>query len=218
MKFRVDPVVARLMIVLVAIPATALCIIQLARLKHWVDDRRANDYVRRVQPQLTSDPQFKYVELHAYHADGCVSNSDALASLKSYIEESKPPFPLSFSLVSTNSADWTWHEDHERLMQRAKEGSDLVGKADVILEEFGDGAMFLTPRNTNVVKTPSEFQAALNSVEHRGLALIKIQAVRVSGVTNNIAASVAILKQCGFRDVRVVMERWGMTFPYSGSW
>ena len=78
-----------------------------------------------------------------------------------------------------------------------------------------DGVRFRTPGGTNLARTPAKFREALSSVQHLGLAVITFPAVGYDSVTNEVAEATAILKQCGFSEVRAVVTGWGMTFPYS---
>ena len=207
MKFPVDPFVFRLVLALIAVPATALAILQLPRLQAGVEERRVQAYIHRMQPQLAADPRFRYVEFQGTRVYGCVSNSDVFKSLKEIIEGAKPPRPISLGMVRTNESDW-------RLRDDARKGEELLKKADVILDAGSDRAQFTRPRGTNFVKTPAEFEATLSSVQHRGLAVITFYAYGYDQVTNEVAQSAAILKQCGFREVRPVVLQYGKALPY----
>ena len=212
MKFQID----KLVVVLFAVPAAAFAFIGLTKLKEHADERRVADYVRCVQPHLTNDPRFKYVKLDCWaRVSGCVSNSEALASLKSFLELTKPPVPLSLAVVSTNASDWAGQEEHERLMELNKQGCELVEKADAFLEALSDRVRFYRPENTNLVSTLPEFKATVGALQHRALAVISFPSFGYTDCTNEAAEAAAMLKECGFREVRFVSTGWGMTFPYS---
>ena len=207
MRSKADPVIVRLVLALVAVPATALVLMQLPRLRDWVDERRLINYTRRVQPQLAADPRFKFIQLHGSRVSGFVSNSDVFMSLNELIAASKPPLPISLRMVETNETDW-------RIHARAQEGADLMDKADAVLEANWC-VRFIRPASTNCVTTLAEFEAALSRVQQRNLAVILIQALGFDGVTNMANEAAATLKQCGFQKVHVAVQGWGMIFPYS---
>lgn len=215
MKFQIDPFVFRLVLALIAVPATALAVIGLAKLKDRADERRVVDYVRHVQPQLAADLRFKYLKLEGTHVFGCVSNSEVLASLKSFFAASKPPVPVSFSLVRTNASDWAEQEEHERLMEMHKQARELVVRSDAFLEVFSDSVRFYKPENTNLISSLPQFQAAVASLRHRDRAVIAIPAVGYDTVTNEAAHAAAMLKQCGFKEVRFLTTHRGFLFPYT---
>jgi hypothetical protein len=212
MKFRIDALV----VALFAVPAAAQAFIGLTKLKELADERRVADYVRRVQPQLRNDPRFKYVNLDGWASvSGCVSNSEALVSLKNFLKVSKPPVPISFSLVSTNASDFAWQMEHERLLELNRQGRELVEKADAFLEALSDRVRFYRPENMNLVSSLPEFKATVGSLQHRALAVISFPSFGYTSCTNEAAEAAAMLKECGFQEVRFVSTQWGMTFPYS---
>ncbi len=211
MKFQIDPFVVRLVVGLIAVPATALAFIGLANFKVQADararERRLADYVRRVQPQLSADPRFKFVNLQGPYVSGCVSNSEVFESLKEFIGASKPPVPISLSMVDTNEGNWRLHE-------LALKGEELLKQADAILEAESDSARFVAPRGTNCVRTLAEYQQALSAVQGRDLAVVIFPGDDLYAYTNEVAESTALLKRCGFSEVRAVVRQWGTAWPY----
>ena len=83
--------------------------------------------------------------------------------------------------------------------------------ADVVFTTHGmtNGAVQLVrPMTTsNVLVTASDFQSVLAPISRRELALIEMYAVGFD--TNGVTNAAAQLRQCGFRDVRAVVLRWG---------
>jgi hypothetical protein len=209
----IDRYVFRLLVCLFAVPATAAAFVGLAKLKAQVDELRVVDYVRRVQPQLAADPRFKYVNLGRDSVSGCVSNREALVSLKEFIVRSKPPTPLSYWTVKTNESAWNQREEMEHFHQRAQAGAELVSRADAVLKDFGD-LRFIRPKGTNKVVTVAEFEAILRPIQHRALAVIIIPAFGFDQVTNQATEAATTLKQCGFQRVAVVVSGWGEVWPY----
>ena len=97
------------------------------------------------------------------------------------------------------------------LRKSEKTAEQWEAHADVIFTTHGmtNGAVQLVrPMTTsNVLVSAADFQSALVSVPRRELALIEMYAVGLD--TNGVTNVAAQLRQCGFRDVRAVVLRWG---------
>lgn len=102
-----------------------------------------------------------------------------------------------------------------RFQRMAAEGHRLLTQADVVFRVVtseGRGEFVRpSPLETNGLTSPSNFQAALRSVQQRKAVLILIPA---EGYDTNIATNAAAwLKQLGFQSVQIGVERWGKVFP-----
>ena len=100
------------------------------------------------------------------------------------------------------------------MRRRAEEGAALLKQADAVLEVSGT-VHFQSPKLTNDLTTPADYETALKSVAGRHSAVIVFPAFNYTAATNQADQAATILKQCGFRTVHLAVSGWGMTFPYS---
>ena len=118
----------------------------------------------------------------------------------------QPPTPQAST--ATNENQWYW--------DAVAKATQLESNADVVFAVEGamaQHAVRLTrppPAVTNDLVSLSDFQSALASVPGRELAIVEMYATGFD--TNRLTNAAAQLRQCGFRDVRAVVLRWGGRF------
>jgi hypothetical protein len=116
--------------------------------------------------------------------------------------------PTLQASTATKENQWYW--------DGVAEATQLESNADVVFAVEGamaHDAVRLTrpsPAATNDLVTLADFQSALAPVRGRGLAVVEMYATGFD--TNRFTNAAAQLRQCGFREVRAVVLRWGGRF------
>src|ERR1044071_7461036 len=225
MKPGVDPKGLRIVAAAIAFVVIACVVWQLPRFKARADERRVAAYMSRVQPLLSADPRFKHVKFGGYRNSGAfdpwlpvsgnVSNAETKRALDTFIQASQPPVRVSLPLLGTNE-DQDWK--HDRLWQLQNEAVKLKARADAIFTIEGasthDGIRLVPSKvlaSTNELAKLSDFEAVLAPLTNRTLALISTYAYGFD--TNRLTKAASLLRECGFKEVRVIVTGWGMIFP-----
>jgi len=105
------------------------------------------------------------------------------------------------------------NESEQRLLQSRARAGEWMANANAVFT-YDWGTVRLTApessKSTNDLLTLPDFQQVLTSVPERELAVISTYAMGFD--TNSLTNAVMQLRQCGFREVRIAVLRWGAMY------
>lgn len=118
----------------------------------------------------------------------------------------QPAAPQTTATTSQNQ----WYWDGIAEATQLESNADVVFTVEGAMGEHAVRLMRPSRTITNDLVRLSDFQTALASMQRRELAVVEMYALGFD--TNRLTTAAAHLRQCGFRDVRAVVLRWGGRF------